>query len=275
MVSVVIAVKNGAGSLQHCLDSIAAQSLASRDTIVIDSASTDGTRGLLEANAREGKINAFVSEPDGGLYEAWNKALRRCRGEWISFLGCDDAFHDASALRDLLNVATAAPGAARVIYGRMNLVTARGIVAETVGNPWTRARPAFLDGFMIPHPGTLHHRTLFEEHGLFDESYRIAGDYEMLLRELRSRDAVFADRVVVDMRLGGMSARPGTIYRALQEVARARKAHGLRGTPARLRVALVASWTGAGIHAALGDRAFGTLADLYRVIRGRPPIWTV
>ena len=275
MVSVVIAVKNGAGSLQRCLDSIASQSLASRETIVVDSASTDGTRGLLEANAREGKINAFVSEPDGGLYEAWNKALRRCRGEWISFLGCDDAFHDASALRDLLNVATAAPGAARVIYGRMNLVTARGIVAETVGNPWTRARPAFLDGFMIPHPGTLHHRTLFEEHGLFDESYRIAGDYEMLLRELRSRDAVFADRVVVDMRLGGMSARPGTIYRALQEVARARKVHGLRGTPARLRVALVASWIGTGIHAALGDRAFGALADLYRVIRGRPPIWTV
>jgi glycosyltransferase involved in cell wall biosynthesis len=273
-VSVVVAVKNGADSLQRCLDSIAAQCEVSRETIVIDGGSTDGTRDLLDANARGGTITAFVSEPDGGLYEALNKGVRRSRGDWICFVGCDDAFHDASALRTILDAARG-PQASRIVYGRLNLVTPRGAVAETVGMPWARARPRFLAGLMLPHPGTLHHRTLFEEHGLFDESYRIAGDYELLLRELRTRDALFVERVVVDMRVRGVSARPETIHRALREVARARAAHGLAGTPARLRVLLVTSWIGARFHAALGDRAFALAADLYRAARGKPRIWTV
>ena len=130
VVSVVVGVRNGAATLQRCVDSIAAQDLAARETIVIDSASTDGTRELLEANARLGKATEFVSEPDGGLYEAWNKGVRRSRGEWVCFLGCDDAFHDAAALGSLLAAAKAAPRSARIVYGVVNRVTAKGIVAE-------------------------------------------------------------------------------------------------------------------------------------------------
>lgn len=203
-VSVVIGVKNGAHALQGCLDSIAVQSAASREVIVVDSASTDGTRELVEANARAGKVTRFVSEPDRGLYEAWNKALRLARGDWICFLGCDDRFHDKGALQSLLEAAAA--GRSRVVHGRLNLVTDSGVVAETLGRPWAEARPAFLAGIMIPHPGTLHHRSLFEEHGTFDASYRIAGDYDMLLRELLEHAPLFVDRLVVDMRFGGMSS---------------------------------------------------------------------
>lgn len=272
-VSVVVGVKNGAGSLQRCLDSIAGQAGVSRECVVIDSASTDGTRELLEANARRGKVTEFVSEPDSGLYQAWNKALRRCRGDWVCFLGCDDRFHDAHALRHLLDGAAAAAGGARVIYGCVNLTTANGAVAETLGRPW--ARSAFLGGVMIPHPGALHHRSLFEEHGFFDESYRIAGDYDMLLRELLVREPLFVDRVVVDMQFGGMSAQPGVIYRNLREIQRARAARGLLGTPGRLRVALAAGWLGSWIQRLVGDRIYGCCVDLYRLARGKPRIWTL
>ena len=106
--SVVIGVKNGAATLQCCLDSIAAKEFASRETIVIDSASTDGTRELLEANRRSDRVTQYVSEPDGGLYEAWNNGVSRSRGEWICFLGCDDAFHEPLALRHLAAAADAA-----------------------------------------------------------------------------------------------------------------------------------------------------------------------
>jgi glycosyltransferase involved in cell wall biosynthesis len=271
--SVVIGVKNGARALQGCLDSIAAQTAQSREVIVVDSASTDGTRELLEANLRGGKVTNFVSEPDQGLYQAWNKALRRARGDWICFLGCDDRFHDRDALRHLLEAA--ASGDARVVHGRLNLVTPSGVVAETLGRPWAEARRAFLAGIMIPHPGTLHHRSLFEEHGFFDESYRIAGDYDLLLRELLEHEPLFVDRVVVDMRFGGMSSKPGAIAGNLQEIQRARAAHGLRGTPARLRMALGAAWLGSGIRHLLGDRAYGFCADAYRMARGKSRIWTV
>jgi glycosyltransferase involved in cell wall biosynthesis len=273
-VSIVIGVKNGARTLQRCLDSIAAQDVPERETIVVDSASTDGTRQLLEANAREGKVTHYVSEPDSGLYEAWNKGVRSSRGEWICFLGCDDAFHDPAALRSLLDAASAARGGARIVYGLVNRVTERGVVAETWGEPWAAARAAAFAGFMIPHPGTLHRRSVFEEHGLFDESYRVAGDYELMIRELLERDPVFVERVVVDMRFGGMSSRPAAIYRTLQEVQRARAAHGLHGKPARLRQALAAAWLGSWIQRLLGDRAYRWCADLYRIARGRPRIWT-
>ena len=273
-VSIIIGVKNGARTLQRCLDSIAAQTVIGREAIVVDSASTDGTVAIVEAGARAGAVTRFVSEPDGGLYEAWNKGLRLSRGEWVCFLGCDDAFHDAGALRALLDAAKAARPDARIVYGLVNRVTGRGDVVEIWGGSWASARERCLAGFMIPHPGTLHHRSVFEERGPFDESYRVAGDYELVLREVLLRDPVFVDRVVVDMRFGGMSSRPAAIRRTLQEVQRARAAHGLHGKPPRLRQALAAAWIGAGIERFLGERAYRVAADFYRFARGKPRIWT-
>jgi glycosyltransferase involved in cell wall biosynthesis len=271
-VTIILGVKNGAPTLQRCLDSIAAQDWPARETIVVDSASTDGTRELLERSLREGKVTEYVSEPDGGLYEAWNKGVRRARGDWICFLGCDDRFHDAGSLRALVQ---ASAGHARVVYGRINLVTPNGTVGEVLGRPWREARRAFLAGIMIPHPGTLHHRSLFEEHGVFDESYRIAGDYDLLLREVLAREPAFVDRIVVDMSFGGMSSKPGAILGNLREIQRARARRGLRGTPPRLRMAIAAAWLGDAIRSLLGDRAYGWCADVYRLARGKPRIWTV
>lgn len=273
-VSVIIGVKNGAATLQHCLDSIASQDCTAREAIVVDSASSDGTRELLQANARAGKLTHYISEPDSGLYEAWNKGVRRSRGEWICFLGCDDAFHDAAALRHLLAAARSGSGEARIVYGLVNRVTPSGVIVETWGGPWAAARAACYAGFMIPHPGSLHHRSIFEERGLFDESYRVAGDFELFLRELLLRDPVFLERIVVDMRFGGMSSRPAAIYRTLQEVQRARAAHGLRGKPLRLRQALAAAWIGSWIQRLFGDSMYRLFADLYRAARGKPRIWT-
>lgn len=273
-VSVVVGVRNGAATLQRCLDSIAAQDFASRETIVFDGASTDGTRELAERNLREGKIDLLVCEPDRGIYDAWNKAVRRSRGRWISFLGCDDVFHDAASLDALVETGEAGGESARVVYGRIDRVTADGTLVETIGAPWEHAREAFLGGVNIPHPGTLHDRHMLQEHGLFDTSYRIAADYHLLLGELPGRAPLFVDRVVLDMGFGGMSSRPQNILVALREVARARREHGLRGTPWRLRAALAAATGGAWTYRVLGERGYRRLADLYRALRGRPPIWT-
>jgi glycosyltransferase involved in cell wall biosynthesis len=273
-VSVIIAVKNGIGTLQQCLDSIAAQDFGSRETIVLDGASTDGTRELLERNARKGKVDSYASEPDRGVYQAWNKGIQRSRGEWVCFLGCDDVFHDASSLRALVEAGERA-GGSRIVYGRIERVSVNGVLVETIGAPWKQAKKGFYAGFNIPHPGTLHQRTIFAERGFFDESYRIAGDYHLLLGELLERPPVFVDRVVVDMGFGGLSSRPGTILIALREVARARRAYGLRDTPARLRMALTVAWFGSWIYRFFGARRYRWFADLYRLLRGKPRIWTV
>jgi GT2 family glycosyltransferase len=272
-VSVVIAVKDGARTLQRCLDSVFAQRGSTLETLVIDGGSRDGTAAILQAN--RANLAFTCSEPDSGIYAAWNKALPRVGGEWVCFLGCDDALHDPSAICDLLQAAARFTPRPSIVYGKLNLVTPRGLVAETVGRPWSEAREDFLAGFMLPTPAMLHHRLLFERHGLFDESYRIAGDYEFALRELKDGNAVFVNRVVADMQIGGLSGAPQSIYLALQEVRRAREAHGLQGAPLRARLALVASRVGARLHRLLGAKAFALFADAYRLVRGKPRIWTV
>ena len=267
-VSVVTATRNCASSLQRCIDSISAQEGVQLEAIVIDGASSDGTARLLADNKARGSIADYVSEPDGGVYCAFNKGVRRAHGEWITFLGCDDVFHDRYVLRDLL----AAASGTRVVYGKVNLVSASGLVVDTVGAPWSRE--TFLDGVSIPHPGCLHHRSLFEARGLFDESYRIAGDYELLLRELLHSAPRFVDRVLVDMRLGGLSRRPDTVPVALREVIRARKTHGLGEPTAKLNRALVVSRTAAALDALVGRRIYGILADASRALAGKPRLWT-
>ena len=274
LVTAIVAVRNGAATLQRCLDSIAAQDFGRRETVVIDGASTDGTRELLERNFRAGVVSSYLSEPDSGVYSAWNKGIARARGRWICFLGCDDRFHDPGALGELVRAGEADTTGARVVYGRINRVTASGVLIETIGVPWAEARAAFFGGFNIPHPGTLHHRAIFEQRGGFDESYRIAGDYHLLLGELAERPAVFVDRVVLDMGFGGLSSRPGTILVALREVERARRARGLAGTPPRLWATLAFARAGSVAYRVLGDRAYRHLADFYRRMRGRPKIWT-
>lgn len=271
--SVVIAVKDGAATLQRALDSVFAQRGVEHETVVIDGGSRDGTLDILQAN--RARLAFFSSAPDSGIYAAWNRGVERARGEWLLFLGSDDAFHDAAALHDLVRSPAARSGAFRLVHGRINLVTRSGAVAERAGRPWKQARADFLAGFMLPTPAMLHHRSLFERHGGFDESYRIAGDYEFALRELRHAAAGFVDRVVVDMRLGGASSRPQTIHAALREVERARAAHGIAGRPLKLRLALAASRLGAATHRALGARGFAVCADAWRLARGRPRIWTV
>lgn len=270
LISIVVAVLNGARTLPACLDSVFAQIHPGWELVVIDGGSTDGTVDYLRTNAA--RLAYWVSEPDRGIYNAWNKAVAKANGEWLAFLGSDDRLHDGRVLDDLARAAAATRH--RIVYGRMNLVTRDGTVAQTVGKPWVQSRRDFVAGFMFPHPGALHHRSLFERHGAFDESYRYAGDYEFLLRELLAQDAEFIDRIVVDMAVLGMTARPQTIHRVLREVAKARRAHGLGSPSTRLRVALTTSWLGARIYALMGEHAFNVVADAYRVVRGRPRIWT-
>ena len=78
-VSIVVAVRNGAATVQRCIDSIASQTFAGREIIVIDGGSTDGTVEVLRLNAS--RLAYWVSEPDRGIYHAWNKALERASGE--------------------------------------------------------------------------------------------------------------------------------------------------------------------------------------------------
>lgn len=89
-ISIIIATYNAENTIKRCIDSIACQKSDEIELLVIDGDSKDKTVDILKSYGNI--IDIFKSEPDKGVYDAWNKALRLATGEWIMFLGADDYF---------------------------------------------------------------------------------------------------------------------------------------------------------------------------------------
>jgi hypothetical protein len=116
----------------------------------------------------------------------------------------------------------------RLIYGRVASVNKINKVQNIFGVPWNGGKSIYLHQ-MPPHPGLFHHADIFKEHGTFDESYRIAADYELLLRELKNRDAMFVPEIIVTgIQYGGISCSSRHLLRLIAEDISARKKNGLR-----------------------------------------------
>jgi len=273
LISVVIAVFEGAETIQRCIDSVSVQTYVPKELIVIDGGSTDGTLEILRRN--ESNLAYWESEADRGIYHAWNKGLDHARGDWICFLGSDDQFWTPDVLERMVPTLVRAYPPVRVVYGEVLRVNRMGQEVLRVGEDWGSAKKSFQQVMNIPHPGLMHHRSLFEEHGGFDESFRIAGDYELLLRELRHNDALFVPGLVVaGVQHGGVSATPHGRLVSLVESRRAQRKLGIT-RPGRVWLvayakALIRLW----LWRALGSRVAPYVFDFGRALTGKGPYWT-
>ena len=223
MVSVVTAVYNAAGMIENCIASVSAQQYPRLEHIVVDGGSTDGTTEIVSRH--HSRLGAWVSERDDGVYDAWNKAVRVARGEWIAFLGADDTYLPGSIGR-YVETARTHPGA-EYISSRIRLVYPGG-QSRVVGRPWEW--PRFRRYMCVAHVGSFHRRSLLERLGPFDPSYRIVGDYELLLRAGADLSAAFLDEVTARMAAGGQSDGLAAVREAHR--AKVRRAATCRGVAA-------------------------------------------
>jgi glycosyltransferase involved in cell wall biosynthesis len=199
-VSVIVATLNSAGTLPACIDSVSAQEGVSVELLVVDGGSTDGTAQILEAN--DASIAHWVSEPDRGVYHAWNKALGRATGRWVCFLGADDRLAGSGTLKTLVDLGERT--GADLVCSRVRYRASEKAGSSVVGQPWDWSK---MTRFMcVAHPGLLHRRSLFDRFGQFSEVYRIAGDYEYLLRLGDGVTAAFAEEVTVEVGGAGLSS---------------------------------------------------------------------
>jgi GT2 family glycosyltransferase len=272
LISVVVATRNAAATLPRCLDSLREQSFRDFEVIVMDGASTDGTVALLQAAGDV--VTAWRSEPDTGTTNAWNKALALAGGEWFCALGADDWLWDAQAFERLAPALRAAPPERRIVYSRVRQVDAAGRMVAELGRPWEEARAAFRSHVCLPHPGLMHRRSLWAARG-FDERFRLAADYEFLLRELKTGDAGYVSAVTAGQQFGGRTTSPEYFLEMYREVGEVLRLHGL--APPRLLWAwfLSTAWLYRGLHALLGDRAARRLADAFRVATMRRPRYLI
>ncbi|MFM9888306.1 MAG: glycosyltransferase family 2 protein [Burkholderiales bacterium] len=272
-ISIILPVRNGRTYIERCLDSLWGQTYPNKEIIVFDGGSTDGTVEFLQGQAN--KLDVFVSEPDRGNYEAMNKGVRNATGEWLYFIGADDYLCSPDALiRMVPHLARAWPGVS-VVYGNVVVVNADEQPLHRSGVPWGEAKKRFLDYMTLPHQGVFHHRTLFERHGLFNESFRMTGDYEFLLRELKSGAALYANETVACYRIGGGSSLPGSALAVLGEMKRAQSLNGMR-IP---RFHWMLKWARAALRAliwrVIGERrGRGVIDWLRRTLLREPTFWT-
>jgi len=228
-ISIVTIAFNAARTLPATLQSVAAQDYPNVEHWLIDGASTDNTAQVVKEQGAH--LAGFVSEPDQGLYDALNKGIARCTGDVIGLLHADDVFASPTVLSDIARAF--ADENINAVYGDLeyidNSAQARVIRYWQAGS----FAPAKLHwGWMPPHPTLYVRRALYERIGLFDTSYRVAADYDFVLRlfsdpQLR---AAYLPQVLVRMRVGGVSNRSlRNILRKSGEDLRALRRHGVGG----------------------------------------------
>ena len=228
LISVIVAVYNGAKTLQRCIDSISDQTYPNKELIIIDGGSTDGTVEIIRSN--QDKITYWQSEPDNGIYHAWNKALGHASGDWILFLGSDDYLWKKSVFEEMVpHMLKAESQDIRMVYGQVARVTGTDEISCVDGFSWEYTwRSIIIDGICtFTHQGMFHHHSLFELYGKFDESFKIVGDYELLIRAFKEGgDAYFINGLIVTgMQTGGITSN---CIKLVKETAKARQNNRLK-----------------------------------------------
>ena len=206
-ISVITVARNAAATIGDTVRSVAAQDYADIEHLVIDGASTDGTRAAVEAVASPRTV--FVSAPDRGLYDAMNKGVARATGDIIGFLNADDFFCRTDAISLIGAAARNNPDDAAV-SGGIAIVDAARPDRLRRAYPAVSFRPWMLRfGHMPPHPGFYARSTAIARVGPFDLSFMTSADFDWMVRFF----AVFGLRsamipaTLVTLRDGGLSNR--------------------------------------------------------------------
>ena len=224
LVSVITIVLNGENDIRRCVHSVLSQDYPNVEYIVIDGGSTDGTLEVLRSFRDQ--IDIIVSEPDKGISDAFNKGIALAHGEIVGLLNCDD-WYDQGAIRRIVHEFKAR--AADIVYGSMQHWTETGSPSYQV-----ESNHQYLDrGMTIGHPTVFVKRSTYDRIGLYRTDFKLAMDYEWLLRA-QTAGAVFRSvpAVLANMADGGLGCR--NWVSSLREVARARSMH-VHGASGRLQ----------------------------------------
>ena len=236
-VSLITVCFNAVGTIRTALESVARQRGVELDYLVIDGGSTDGTVEILhEYGMRLHGRMRWVSERDRGMYDAINKGIRMAAGDVVGILNADDFLQTDQSLADIARAFQKEPSA-QAIYADIRFIAQSGTTLEALRTASTRRyysarhwKPWMLRwGFMPPHPGLYIRRENFAELGCYEIDYKIAADYELIIRYFwkAGLKAVYLNECLVGMRMGGKSTRGWRSNLLLnQEIVRGNRENG-------------------------------------------------
>ncbi|MFD0990552.1 glycosyltransferase family 2 protein [Mariniflexile jejuense] len=219
LLSIITATYNSEKTLEKTIKSVLSQNYSNYEYIIVDGKSNDNTINIIkkyEVIFKERNISfKWISEKDTGIYNAWNKGLKLATGNWIAFLGSDDIYLDnafSMYATELLNNPEA-----DFVHSKVRLVN-KGKIKYIVSDKWIWKN--FKRYMKIAHVGSFHNSNYFEKYGMYNEIYKIAGDYEMLLRAKSKLKTIFIDCFTAEMEDGGVSNN--NVFLVFREVRKAK-----------------------------------------------------
>lgn len=197
---------NSAATIGRTIDSVISQNYADLEYIIIDGGSKDNTAGIVAGYQDEITIN-FISEPDRGIYDAMNKGIKLAAGDVIGILNSDDIFFDGNVLSAV--AAAFRNQEAEAVYGDIKYFSNDENKTSRYWKTGEYAPGKLNNGWIIPHPALFVRKSVYDRCGLYNTDFKIAGDYEFILRILKKYDLnlKYIPQVFVKMFAGGESGR--------------------------------------------------------------------
>lgn len=204
-ISLITVAYNSAATIRTTLESVEAQGYPELEYIVVDGGSTDETLEVVGQYPE--LVTELVSEPDRGIYDAMNKGVLRASGDVVGILNSDDFYLHPDVLREVASAFSADPFLDAVL-GDVDFVTDEDIVRPVRTYRAAGFRPwMFRFGLMPPHPAVFVRKSAYERVGLYKLGYKIAADFDFLVRLLLLDGARYkiTGKHWVRMRTGGAS----------------------------------------------------------------------
>jgi glycosyltransferase involved in cell wall biosynthesis len=234
-VSIITTTYHSAATLRDTMESVKAQDHPDIEHILVDGRSTDATVPLIKSYPHVAK---YVSEEDQGLYDAINKGIRMSTGDIVGILNSDDFFPDSTVISSIVNAFE--KEGVDAVYGDIAFVKPENIRKIVRYYSSRKFHPGkFAKGYMPAHPSFYAKRSCFEKLGLYQLDYKIAADFELLMRFFMNKNirTSYLNKVIVYMRTGGVSNKNVlSRYTLNKEIIKACRENGVKTN--MLRVSL-------------------------------------
>ena len=199
-ISVITISFNSAKTIEATLNSVLNQTYKNIQHIIIDGNSSDQSVQICKKFPHVSKI---ISEEDSGVYNAFNKGLEIANGDVVGFLNSDDTFYNNNSLQTIVDGFKKGIDA---VHGNLKFYNHKNkVIRNWISKPFEKG--AFKKGWMPAHPTFYCRKNIYNKYGNYNELFKIAGDFELMLRFIETKNikTMFIDKNLVKMKAGGIS----------------------------------------------------------------------